>query len=424
MLLAARVLTGLAPEEVQQRAIARYIYMYADAFLLWGRRWRKQIARDPATTKQGPKANQHLRELAGALDAATGVRDLLAAKRHPAGSWRADDVEATARLWEAINPITADAITATSVAAYDALNASSPRSGSIAAVIGLPAEISVAVTDGLPLRDRAHWYLAADTSADQRPFTLAAAQGGELGRIIAQINDVAMHLDILLRIAPTVENVLTYDWLVKSALAVELNALLDLTVGPPPGGRYNVMFPLIELCRRGRPKHVAGELRRLRDSIGTEGWLLIRWMRDKLGAHLDNDLTMTTIHGHLIELDYRGVVRLAEHVLDFLDALGATQLDLALLLIGERKITSWSTDPTKAAPGAPDPHGSPGVMAAFFRRFDSPYMTMTASTLGSAVVAGITNGRKATAREPVTVLGRPTWRDIPAHIRLESTWQA
>lgn len=418
MLIAASTLAAYAPEEHQQRALARYIYLYADSLLVWGRRWRKQIARDPGTTKHGPKAQRHLKELAAALQAADGVRDHIAAKRHAVANWRADDVEGTAVLWAAVNPAMANAITAAAVLAYDALNAPSAPRGSIVDFMGLPAETVHGVTDSLPRRDPQYWYLAADTAADQRMFTLPAAQGGELGRVIAQINDVAAHLAVLLRIAPVLEDALPYDWLVKSALTIELNALLDLTLGPPPGARHNLLFPLIELCRRGRPKHVVDDLQRLRESIGAEGWLMIRWMRDKLGAHLDDELTITTIHRHLIELDYQGVVRLAEHVLDFLDALGAGQLDLPLLLLGERRIKSWSTDPAKGAPGAPSPYGSPGVMASFFRRLDSPYMTMTASTMGSAVLAGMTSGRTPQPRERVTVLGRPGWREIPAQLRL------
>jgi hypothetical protein len=243
MLIASGVLAGYAPEDIQQRALARYMYLYADSLLLWGRRWRKQIARNPTITKHGPKAQRRLQELAAALQGAAGVRDHLAAKRHPVASWRADDVEGTARLWVAVNPVTANAIAAAAVAAYDALHAASAPAGSIVDVMALPVEVVQAVTRALPRRDPAHWYLAADTAADQRMFTLPAAQGGELGRVIAQVNDVAAHLDVLLRIAPVLEGALAYDWLVKSAIVVELSALLDLTLGPPPGARYNVMFP-------------------------------------------------------------------------------------------------------------------------------------------------------------------------------------
>jgi hypothetical protein len=418
MLLAAGVLAGCAPEDIQQRTLARYMYLYADSFLLWGRRWRKQLARNPKTTKQAPKAHRHLRELDSALRDAIGVRDHLAAKRHAVASWRADDVEGTARLWAAVNPVTAKAISTAAIAAYDALNAVEAPDGSIIDAMALPGEVAQAVCRALPTRDPTHWYLAADTAADQRMFTLPAAQGGELGRIIAQINDVAAHLGVLLRIAPVVESALAYDWLVRSALAVELNALLDLTLGPPPGARHSVIFPLIELCRRGRPKHVADDLERLRESIGADGWLSIRWMRDKLGAHLDDHLAITTIHERLIELDYQGVVRLVEHVLDFLDALGAGQLDLPLLLIGERKINSWSTDAAKGAPGAPSPLGSPGTMGASFRRLDSPYMAVTGSMMGSAVLAGMVSARKPQPRDPATVAGRADWRDVPLHTRL------
>jgi hypothetical protein len=418
MVIAASTLAAYAPEDIQQRALARYVYLYADSLLLWGRRWRKQIARNPTTTKQGPKANWRLRELSKALEGASGVRDHISAKRHAVANWRADDVEGTARLWAAVNPVTANAITAAAIAAYDALNTAAAPATSVVDGMGLPASVVEAVASALPRRDPAHWYLAADTAADQRMFTLPAAQGGELGRLIAQINDVAAHLDVLLRIAPVLDDLLAYDWFVKSAITVELNSLLDLTLGPPPGARYNVMFPLIEVCRRGRPKHVADDLQRLRDSIGTEGWLMIRWMRDKLGAHLDNELTISTIHRYLVEVDYQGIVRLAEHALDFLDALGAGQLDLPLLLIGERKINGWSTATEQAAPGAPSPCGSPGVIAAFFRRLDSPYMALTTSTIGSAVLAGMASERTPHPRDRVTVVGRPTWREIPAHVRL------
>jgi len=418
MLIAASTLAAYAPEDHQQRAFARYIYLYGDSLLLWGRRWRKQIARDPRSTKRGPKAQRHLRELAAALLAADGVRDHISAKRHAVANWRADDVDGTAVLWAAVNPVTANAIAAAAVGAYDALNGLSAPSAPIVDSMGLGAETVQAVTDSLPRRDPQHWYLAADTASDQRMFTLPAAQGGELGRVIAQINDVAAHLDVLLRIAPVLEGALPYDWLVKSALAVELNTLLDLTLGPPPGARDNLLFPLIELCRRGRPKQAADDLQRLRGSIGLDGWLMIRWMRDKLGAHLDDKVSISEVHRHLIELDYQGVVRLAEHVLDFLDALGATQLDLSLLLIGERKINGWSTHPAHRAPGAPSPHGSPGLMARFFRRLDSPYMAVTGSSMGSAVLAGMTSARTPQARERVNVLGRPGWRETPASMRL------
>jgi hypothetical protein len=54
----------------------------------------------------------------------------------------------------------------------------------------------------------------------------------------------------------------------------------------------------------------------------------------------------------------------------------------------------------------------------FFRRLDSPYMALTGSTMGSAVLAGMISARTPQPRERVTVVGPADWREIPAHMRL------
>jgi hypothetical protein len=406
MLLAASVLADCAPEDNQQRALARYTFLYADALLEWARRWRNQLKHDSATRARAQAAKPAVQELATALDTADGVRDYLAAKRQPVQAMRADDIEATAALWIAVNPHTVQAICAAAIRAYDELNEARDQSDSLVQLLGLPSAMREEVRAALPSRDHDYWYLAADTAADLRPHTLPAAQGGNLGRLIAQINDVAGHLDVLLRIAPVVHAAPIYDWLVRSAMLVELNALLDLTLGPPPSHGRNVMYPLVDLCRLGRPKAVADDLDRLRASIGCEGWDHVRSLRNTIGAHVDNNLTMFRVHEQLIELDYQGVIKLAEHVLDFLDTLGATQLDLSLLLFGERKIKSWPTDPSRPAPGIPSQPMMPGVLARLFRSIDSPYMSGTGSTMGSAVLAGMTSARKPEPRAKITVPSR------------------
>jgi hypothetical protein len=226
---------------------------------------------------------------------------------------------------------------------------------------------------------------------------------------------------VLLRIAPLVEQALAYDWLVRSSMVLELSALLDLTLGPAPGGKYNVMFPLLELCRRGRPKEAAATLERLRDSIGADGWTEIRRLRNKIAAHLDDELTMTAVHRDLLEMDYVGIARLAGMLLDWLDHLGATELDLSLLLLGEPPIQTWSTDPANVPPGAPNQQAIKGAMATFFRTLDSPYMAITPSSMGSPILAAITQSRRPQPRNPASVVGRPGWRDIPTGMRLAGT---
>lgn len=412
MLLSASVLAGCAPDVVQQRAIARYTFLYGDTFLLWARRWRRELSHDDANARLSGRAKKLLRALADVLEAPGQVRHYLAAKRQPPAVMRADDINGTSRLWAAISPENVGMICDAVVDVYDAL-AQGPAS--IIVALKIDGSVAAQVRVALPQRDRDFWYLAADTAADLRPYTLPAAQGGELGRLIAQINDVANHLDALLRIAPVLYGVLPYDWLVRSALLVEVNALLDLALGPPPGHKPTVLYPLTTLCRRSGDETASEDLLRLRESIGAQGWNYVRWARDHLGAHLDDELTCFQVHQHLVQLDYNGIIRLVEHLLDFLDAVGANNLGLKLLLIGERRLGSW---PTSGASAAPKRAVLTGALAELFRRIDSPLIFASASSQASAAVAGITSGRQPRPRVRVSVPEKwdPLLHPAPPHL--------
>jgi hypothetical protein len=49
----------------------------------------------------------------------------------------------------------------------------------------------------------------------------------------------------------------------------------------------------------------------------------------------------------------------------------------------------------------------PGQLATFFQRFDSPYMIVSASSLASGMIAGMSAGRKPQPRAKVTVRQKP-----------------
>lgn len=417
LLLAATALADCAPEDIQQRSLARYAFLYGEAALVWLRRWRNQLKREPASAHQAKAAKPSVDRLAEALLGAAGVRHYLAAKRQPAAEMRADDIEATRLLWTAVNAANVQAIGSAAIDAYEGLRG--PSNGApIVDFLGLPAACRRDVSTALPRRDNSRWYVAADTAADLRPYTLPVAAGGELGRRIAQINDVAAHLDTLLAIAPVLDEVLVYDWLVRSAMVVELSALLDLALGPPPNHPRKVLFSLLDLCHRERTEAACEELRALREAIGGEGWDFVRSARNRLGAHVDGDLRMLEIQEHLLYMDFRGITRLARHVLNALDCLGARCVDLKLLLLGERRIQSWPTDPDRPARLRPDRPILTGTLSNFFRRLDSPFMAVAGSSLGSAVIMGITAGRRPEPRPETDILDRrpkpylePIWRD-------------
>jgi hypothetical protein len=414
MLLAAGALADCAPEVVQKRALARYSFLFGEAALEWLRRWRNQLKRstDNSLSTRARDAEPAVKALAAALSAAGEVRHYLAAKRQSAGAMRADDMDATRLLWLAVNPTNVQAIGWAAIEAFETLRGDGDG-GPVLEMVGLPAEHRQAITNALPRRDPSHWHVAADTAADLREFTLPAAAGGELGRRIAQINDIAVHLDTLLAIAPICEYAFYYDWLVRSAVVVELNALLDLALGPPPHYPRNVIYPLLDLCRNERTAAAHEELVGLRGAIGEEGWDYVRLARNKIGAHIDSRLSMYELHEHLLFLDYRGIVRLARVVLDRLDEIGAGRLGLELLLLGERRIESWPTDPARPGPGRPRRTILTGTLSRFFRDLDSSYMTVSGGGLGSAVLMGMTSSRVPRPRPPVTITAQRSnrWLD-------------
>lgn len=418
MLLAAATLADCAPEEAQKGALARYSFVFADAGLEWMRIWRNELARshEPGQQRHANACKPAVRQLAAALGEGDGVRDYLGAKRQEAAALRADDIDATLRLWDAVNPANVREIGKAAIETYDTL-ADVDGENSVAVWSALPDPLPHEIREALPRRDPTHWHLASDSAAGRRLHTLPAEGGGRIGQRITQINDVAMHLDVLLRLAPIAERALVYDWLVRSAITIELNALLDLTLGAPRGGNLNVVYPLVDLCR-GQGREDSGKnLERLRGSIGNDGWGYLRWMRNTIGAHLDRQLRMFEIHRHLVELDYQGVIRLAEYVLDFLDELGANDPGFGLLVLGERRISSWPIDSSVRAPGRPK-SAVAGSLANMFRRIDSPYMTVTASSMGSPVVAGIVAGRVPKPREKIGVNRTANRYLDPSPIRL------
>lgn len=418
MAACAAVLADLTPGERQKLVLARYTFLWADEGLGWLRRWRNELKREAATSKQARAAKPAVDRLASALEAAGEVRDYLAAKRQSAAGLRADDMEATRQLWLAVNPANVSAILKAALEAYEDLEGPN-AAWAIRDCLGLTTDQVRGIERALPARDPDYWYAAADTAADLLRFTLPVAQGGPIGRRIALINDVALHLDALLRLAPVLGEALPYDFLIRSAIVSELSALLDLAVGPPPDDTRNVTFTLVDLLGAGNAPEAADELDRLRIAIGEEGWSYLRWGRNKFGAHIDREESISHLHEHLIELDYPGIVKVAERSLDWLDALGATQLELSPLLFGERKIGSWPTDESKHAPGRPDPDRIAGSLARLFQRHDSPYIIGTAGGMGSAVVMGMTAGRKPQPRKKVTVAPRPQRRELePRPFRL------
>ena len=392
MVLAAAWLAELAPTDHQSRVLARYVFLWADAASLWLSRWRNEVKRDAANRQRARTAEPAVAALRDLVEHHSAVRDYLAAKRQALHPARFLDLERTLLLYGSINADSVRWLAAAAVEAYDTLAATA---GSIGDVFIVDAQLPERLAAAVDI-DPSEQVFAADTYAGAGAHTFQVAQGGAIGRRVGEVNDLASHLDVVLRLVPVVRGQLAFDWLVRSALLVELSALLDLTVGPPPEAKPNWGHrPLLDICRAGRAEIGAERLAGLRGRIGEEGWGYLRYARNKVGAHVDDQLSLFEVHRHLIELDLYGVVRLAESVLDELDWIGCYELDLKLLLFRAR---------LRGDAARFDQH----PIAPAFARLDSPYMIISGGgSLSSAAVAGMVAGRRPRPRDPVEAPPRP-----------------
>ena len=402
MALAACRIADAAPYELQQRVFARHAILFAHSGKTWMQRWRKSLARDKRWENAAARAKPVVQSYAASMDELASVRNHLAAKRQQLAEKRSTDIEATLHLWAEVSPKNVSGAVRSMVRAYDLLERTANHSAeSIWDEDVLTPRASLKIAGAMPVRSMFHAYASADTAAALRAHTIVAAQGGELGRRTAEINDVAIHLDALLRVAPEVFGVESFDWLVRSAMIVELSALLDLTLGPPDGEVKNVKSPLIELIELDRPGNASYELHRVKWGIEQRGWRDIRTLRNWLGAHADVVQPMEELEACLVELDFLGVIRLSEYLLDWLDFLGATTLDLGGLLLVERKLSTRYDDPL-ARKWLPDALDVPNLAPAF-EEVDSPLMMVASSRFGPAMLAGVTSARRPAPRIPISL---------------------
>jgi hypothetical protein len=393
MMLAAAWLADMAPLDSQSRIIGRHAFLWADSLSLWLGRWRNQLKRSPSTSRLAKNAEPIVRELRQLVERHSSIRDSLAAKRQDLHLQRDRDLEETLLLYLSVNAEAVAHLANTGVRAYDLLSSAGP----LGEDFPIDPALAERVQESLHDESATGYFFSANTYASAQDDTFPVAQGGELGRRIAQINDLASHLDVFLPLVPAVRGYLAFDWLVRSALLVELSALLDISIGPSPKARSSrKQRSLLEICRAGRSEVGATELERLRSSIEDGGWTYLRWARNKVGAHLDDELTVLELNQHLIQLDLPGIVRVAEFAWDWLDAVACVELDLQLLLFR-------ATVRSEVASLSLQTQG-PGTIAANLARHDSPYMVFAGGgALGGPAVAGMLSGRRPRARAKIEV---------------------
>lgn len=391
---AALQLAVVAPSDRQQRILARYVLLEADSAGRWLSRWQKGLAASATSRSTARAAKRPMRRFRREYAKQKEIRDRLVARRQAAESERAADLRRTVELWRSMSRTGADRLCECAQAACVALGSRAE----LAPVLE-PAQLDKAraALQEIELDPNAVHMDATSYATGERNL-LTSIGMGSLGRRITQINDVHDQLDLLFGLRELADGVDPLGLLLRSALVVEIATLIDLTIGPPPGEAPNKQdgVPLISLIDRGRGEAGFDLLSQLgNEVIPVESRVNVRDLRNRVAAHLDTQLTLEETRDTIEALDVSQLYRFADVVLDWLDAAACSHVDLGLLVIGHRKMSSLQpTEGTVAT--ALDAEQFANVL-------DSPFGAIVGGGFGArgtGGIAGVIAGRAKSRRIP------------------------
>lgn len=153
-----------------------------------------------------------------------------------------------------------------------------------------------------PVNDEGLISITASSFGAGRASAFPIRMGGEIGRLVPLINDVAEHVVTLREIVPFVKHGSALDRLLRCQLPSEINELLRLAVGPAPGAPSSSDRSLLGLYSEpGAPSGPKTPLEGLRDAIASStrkeihDWRNRLWvptsMRPRRGANFRRELT-------------------------------------------------------------------------------------------------------------------------------------
>ncbi len=226
--------------------------------------------------------------------------------------------------------------------------------------------------------------------------TLTVSGGDELGRRVAQVNDVVdqlLALGALLGVVPDG----SFARLHGAAVFMEMAALFDLILGPPSGAPKD-FDSLLSLIANDRRSYGRAVLKELEAAVSMQLREETRQCRNGFAAHIDPALPFRELINWLDQVDAAGVCQSATHIVDeFLDAAGSDPL-LSLLVLGPAVSSSFvrdQADPSPAPWAAEAPRGvsqDPALPANLDSRFVA-YVHGPVGSVASAAVAGMVAAR-------------------------------
>jgi len=251
--------------------------------------------------------------------------------------------------------------------------------------------------------------IAASSFGADRPGAFPIRQGGDVGRLVPLMNDVAENIRTLQALTkPSAGSV--FETLVRCQLPSELHELLRLALGPEPGALVPTSVSLLDLYSRpDSPDGPRQRLEALRDMLaGRIDRAALRDWRNRIGAHIDDDSPWAEELASGIEaMDLAPLSCLANDVFDWLEGCALEPGGPLPLLFPGRKLKSLMLKSAEAEVGFDDPDAS--ARAASIRSADppaqfadSPYMVwISGSQHASGAVAGMQQVRARELNERI-----------------------
>lgn len=411
MAVAARELAVAASDPHRKRVIARYVFVYLDDVIRFGAAWRNQLARQDSTSAAAESASPPLDRLRRDWDDYQHVRDYIAAKRQRRDADAASDQLVSFKLWAEIGELSVVTLVDDAVEFYVQLAAVSGVS-SVDLAPTVP-ELRGRALDALdPVNEEGLISITASSFGAGRASAFPIRMGGEIGRLVPLINDVAENVVTLREIAPLVDRGSALDRLVRCQLPAEMNELLRLAVGPAPDARPASGQSLLDLYSEpGAPPAPKEQLEGLRNAIAPTTRNEIHDWRNRLGAHIDAPTPWSELRAGIdsMDLESSGMLALADSVLLWLDTCACSLAGPLPLLFPVRHAKSVidRNPELRRALAFDDPDADDGVgsrpSALPPPELDTPYGVWVPAPAGvplSAVVAGMqaARGREVQAR--------------------------
>lgn len=298
MMAAASVLAGTAPDDFRRRVLARWVFVYCHEFIRWARRAKNEL--------RGRKDRREtVRELERALDqlekrdwgSYEDIRHRIAAHRQALSGPLTTTIPQTNEMWTDISDATVRILSEDARAIWNRL----------AAVHGIPTldrfpPISPELKAALDERG----YEAAPTGLVSGVGSFDATrndaafmiQGGDLGEQNRQLVDAVRNIRTLSQLWLAVNGHEPYWRVVLGATVSEACTLFDLIYGATVSGPAHKQPSLLELLERHEAHSPAiPVLCRARQAVSSASLTHVRDLRNRIGAHIDDRLSVNQITG-------------------------------------------------------------------------------------------------------------------------------